>query len=255
MMGAIQNSMRLQAQRATAESMVCRNGQITSYDPDNFAVKVQLQPEGTVTGWLPLTSAWIGNGWGMFAAPSIGDMVVVEFIDGNYEAGFVTQRFFNDEDRPLPVPASEFWLVHKSGSLLKFHNDGTVELTAQSDLTITVGGDLTADVTGDATVTVGGDADLSVSGDATADITGNLDISAAEATVTATTTTIDGALVVNGATTLNGSITQGSGGGSTNAHLIGPLTVDDDVTAQGTSVHGHRHGGVQTGGGTSGTPV
>ena len=64
MMGAMQNAMRLQAQRAMAEQADTRVGLITSYEPSNFSVRVQLQPEGFLTGWLPLCSPWIGNGWG-----------------------------------------------------------------------------------------------------------------------------------------------------------------------------------------------
>ena len=51
---------------------------------------------------------------------------------------------------------------------------------------------------------------------------------------------------VNGATVLNGTVSQ-TGGGS--------ATFSGDVTAQGTSVHNHVHGGVQTGGGNTGAPV
>lgn len=57
---------------------------------------------------------------------------------------------------------------------------------------------------------------------------------------------------VNGATVLNGTVQQ-TGGGT--AHFSGTMTVDGDVTAQGTSVHNHVHGGVQPGGGNTGVPV
>ena len=54
---------------------------------------------------------------------------------------------------------------------------------------------------------------------------------------------------------LNGQVTQGSGSYSGNASFGGSMTVTGDVTAAGTSVHTHKHGGVQTGGGQTGTPV
>lgn len=107
-----------------------RMGIVTSYDPNRYAVKVQIQPEGFWTGWLPLLSPWVGNGWGMFAAPSLGDAVDVHFQEGHPEAGYACLRFYNTQTRPLPCPSGEFWLVHASGSMLKFHNDGSVELTA-----------------------------------------------------------------------------------------------------------------------------
>lgn len=60
---------------------------------------------------------------------------------------------------------------------------------------------------------------------------------------------------VNGATTLNGPLSQGKGSAGGACEMLGPLNVVNDVTAQGTSVHNHKHGGVQTGGGQTGVPV
>jgi len=57
---------------------------------------------------------------------------------------------------------------------------------------------------------------------------------------------------VNGETVLNGSLSQIGGGAAT---LSGSMSVAGDVTAQGTSLHSHAHGGVQPGGGQTGAPV
>lgn len=103
-----------------------RVGTVASYDPTNYCVKVTLQPEGVTTGWLPLVSAWVGNGWGMFSPPSIGDQIEVQFHDGDFDAGVACQRFFTDVNRPLTVPSGEFWLVHKSGSFVKLLSDGSI---------------------------------------------------------------------------------------------------------------------------------
>lgn len=54
---------------------------------------------------------------------------------------------------------------------------------------------------------------------------------------------------------LNGPITQTTSTGGTAASIIGPLTVTNDVTAEGTSLHNHVHGGVQPGSGDTGPPV
>ena len=54
---------------------------------------------------------------------------------------------------------------------------------------------------------------------------------------------------------LNGAVQQGAGSYSGNATFGGSMTVTGDVTAAGTSVHTHKHGGVTTGGGQTGTPV
>lgn len=52
--------------------------------------------------------------------------------------------------------------------------------------------------------------------------------------------------------TLNGALNQTSGAAAT---FSGSMNVTGDVTAAGTSVHTHKHGGVQTGSGQTGTPV
>lgn len=169
------NHMRLQASLAQGDRSTVRIGTVSSYHPENYSCKVLIQPENVETGWLPILSPWVGNGWGLFAPPALGDMVDVHFQEGSIEAGFVSQRFFNDSDRPLPVQPGEFWLVHQSGSLLKFLNDGSVELNTRQGLTATVGAYLTANVTGKVTVTaqeVDITCDVKVTGNITA--TGNI---------------------------------------------------------------------------------
>lgn len=129
------NAMRAQALLAGNSHADTRVGLVTGYDPNRYAVKVSLMPEGVETGWLPLLSPWVGDGWGLFAGPSVGDLVEVGFEQGSFEAGYAAMRFYNDQDRPLPCPSGEFWLAHRSGSLLKFRNDGTIELHAATAMT------------------------------------------------------------------------------------------------------------------------
>lgn len=120
------NFMRQAAQMATQGEATTRIGIVTGYDPNTYSAKVQIQPEGLETGWIPVTSSWVGNGWGMFCPPSLGDAVKVEFQGGSFESGMTDARLFNNVDRPLTVPSGEFWLVHKSGSFVKLLNDGTI---------------------------------------------------------------------------------------------------------------------------------
>lgn len=131
----ILNQVRLQAEQVQGNIAKTRAGLVDSYDPSTYSCKVSLQPDNTLTGWLPILSPWVGNGWGLFAPPTIGDLVEVQFIEGDIESGILCQRFYNDVDRPLATPSGEFWLVHASGSSLKFHNDGTVSLISAGTLT------------------------------------------------------------------------------------------------------------------------
>jgi hypothetical protein len=126
------NQMRMQAAMAAAEHAQSKVGLVSGYDATNYSVKVTLQPEGIETGWIPLLSPWVGNGWGMFCSPTVGDMVEVQFEQGGAEAAVACLRFFNDEDRPLAVPSGEFWLVHKRGTFVKLLNDGTIRSNASA---------------------------------------------------------------------------------------------------------------------------
>ncbi|MGZ5029014.1 MAG: phage baseplate assembly protein V [Methylobacter sp.] len=133
-MNQLLNANRAQAQQSAGHTATVRAGIVSGYDPVNYCAKVRLQPDNTETGWLPVLTPWAGNGWGFFAPVTPGDVVEVQFQEGGKEAGFICQRFFNDGIRPLPVPSGEFWLVHQSGSLLKFHNDGSIELHAATNI-------------------------------------------------------------------------------------------------------------------------
>jgi phage baseplate assembly protein gpV len=136
MMHLLRNHMLMAADQATARLALVRMGTVTSYDPDHYAACVTLQPEGIETGWIPVTSPWVGNGWGFYAPPSIGSVVEVHFQQGGKEAAFVVNRFFSTKTVPLSVPSGEFWLVHQSGTTLKFTNDGNVLIEAANDLRI-----------------------------------------------------------------------------------------------------------------------
>ena len=133
--------MRMHALAASNLRAQSKIGTISGYDPARPAVKVQLQPEGNETGWIPLGSLWAGNGWGMFAAPPIGGQVEVTFIEGHPEAGVVGLRFFSDVDQALSVPSGEFWLVHANGAFVKLTNDGKLTLADGQGATVSLNGD------------------------------------------------------------------------------------------------------------------
>lgn len=223
-MNQLLNTIRMAAQQAGQAVATTRQGIVTSYDPDMYAIRVTLQPDDVLTGWLSLKSLWVGNGWGLFCPPSIGDLVEIDYQEGATGYGSAGLRFYNDEDKSLPCPSGEFWLVHQSGSLLKFHNDGSVELETAGNLKETVKGDY----------------HLTVEGDATTDVKGKQTTTAQE---------ID----LNGAIGLNGPISQTVAEGvDATASLLGPLTVKEGATVKGIRVETHDHEvtGVQGGGDT-----
>lgn len=135
------NQMRRTAQEAQQLNAVTRHGIITSYDPNAHAVKVELQPDGTLTGWIPLKALWVGNGWGAVFAPAIGTAVEVQFQEADGGVGSAGLSFFNDDERPPSVPAGEAWLVHASGASIKLGNDGSLVFDSGAGATLQLKGD------------------------------------------------------------------------------------------------------------------
>ncbi len=210
------NIMRLQALLAQSGRVQTRLGTVVAYNPDDYTVKVAIQPEGVHTGWIPLGAAWVGNGWGMFAPPSGGELVEVEFQEGSPESGIAVARLFNDEERPLPVPGGEFWLVHRLGASFKLTNDGAGTFSDGHGASVRLNGDGT--ITSEGAWTHGG------------------------------SMTVVGEIVGQGGMAISGG-TGASMSVSGDLHVTG-----GDVVADTISLKTHKHGGVQTGAGVSGGP-
>ncbi len=129
------NAMKGQAQALDRTQGQARFALVTSVDPQRYAARVRLQPEGVLTGWLPILTQWVGAGWGMVCPPRPGDQVLVIAQEGDAENGVIVGASFSDAARAPVAAPGELWLVHGSGSFLKLSNDGTVR----------VGGDLHVD--------------------------------------------------------------------------------------------------------------
>jgi hypothetical protein len=104
-------------------------GTVTSVNANNATARVLIQPEGVLSGWLPVLSQWVGNGWGVACPPSPGDQVVLVPQEGDVEQGIIIGRVFSVKQLPPSAPGGEFWLVHESGSFLKLCNDGTIRIS------------------------------------------------------------------------------------------------------------------------------
>lgn len=251
------NALRAQAALADGK-MTLRSAIVTEYAQDTYSARVKLQPEDVETGFLPVSSIWIGNNWGLYCPPSPGDAVWVHFQEGDSGAGTIFCAQFNDTDRPLPVPSGEFWIVHKSNSLLQFFNTGDVQLTTARDLLATVGRDITATVGRNVGLTVTGNVAATIGGNANLAVTGTITSSAAQWNHTGPVS-ITGTLNVSGLISGANGITISGGTGYTaqfngNVYGTGTMTVNGDGTFSGTSVHTHTHSGVQPGGGNTGIP-
>ena len=122
------NALKAQASTLDHAFGQPRFGVVSSVNPTAATARVMLQPEGVLTGWLPVLSPWVGAGWGIACPPSPGDQVLVLAQEGDAEHGVIVGRAFSDAQRTPVAPSGELWLVHRSGSFLKLRNDGTVQV-------------------------------------------------------------------------------------------------------------------------------
>ena len=122
------NALKAQSGALDQASAQPRFGLVSSVDPVSATVRVLLQPEGVLTGWLPVLSSWVGAGWGMVCLPSTGNQVLVVAQEGDADHGVVVGTAFSDTHRPPHVPDGELWLVHQTGSSIKLVADGTVQV-------------------------------------------------------------------------------------------------------------------------------
>ena len=112
-----------------------RFGIVASVDPSTATARVNLQPEGVLSGWLPLLTPWAGNGWGLVCHPMLGSQVLVIPQEGDAEHGLIIAASWSAQMAAPSAPTGEFWLVHQSGSFFKLLNDGTVQI--KGDLHVT----------------------------------------------------------------------------------------------------------------------
>lgn len=127
-MNILFNAIKAQANLLDSRQGAPRFGIVASVDTTKMMARVNLQPEGVLTGWLPILSSWTGSGWGMICPPVPGSQVFIVPHEGNSGDGVIIAGAFSNLRRAPVVPLGEFWLVHQSGSSLKLLNDGTVRI-------------------------------------------------------------------------------------------------------------------------------
>jgi phage baseplate assembly protein gpV len=145
-----------------------RHGIVTSYDPKNYLAKVTLQPEGQESGWLPIETGHIGEGYGIVIGlqpgqggvnaqgqggqagsqqNNQGDQVVVRYQEGDFESGKIVQRVHSDQDTPPQAQSGEIIIWTKfqksggqspdaaqggqggEGQKIYLKNDGSITVT------------------------------------------------------------------------------------------------------------------------------
>jgi hypothetical protein len=122
------NALKGQAVGLDAQSGQPRFALVSSVNPEAATARVLLQPEGVLSGWLPVLSPCVGAGWGFVALPSPGDQVLILPQDGDAQHGLIVARAWTASAAPPAAPVGEIWLVHATGSSVRLCNDGTVRV-------------------------------------------------------------------------------------------------------------------------------
>jgi uncharacterized protein involved in type VI secretion and phage assembly len=103
-----------------------RMGIVTSSNPQTGTAKVLIQPEGVLTGWLPVLTQWVGSGWGISCPPSPGDQVLIIPQEGDAQHGLIVGRLFSNSVRPPQAEAGEITITHQSGCSIRLVNSGII---------------------------------------------------------------------------------------------------------------------------------
>jgi phage baseplate assembly protein gpV len=155
------NTFKRGASEVVTSLGVPRFGTVTSTDPTRHAVKVQIQPEGVLTGWLPCGSASVGPAT-IVSPPTLGDQVVLVPLEGDAEHWAIIGRVFSAASAPpvspatgKPVQAGEV-RIFTAGAWLHFAGGNVYGAATAWNLTgnVAVTGAITA--TGDITAGFGG---------------------------------------------------------------------------------------------------
>lgn len=145
-------------------------------DMDNYACTVALRDSRLVLSRVPVATFRIGAA----AIPSVGELVLVQFIGGNINAPIITGSLYNDEDRPPPSDDGSVVLHLPPGAA---DGDGVrCEIKSKdcSELNIDVGSAVSLQIRDDDPVmtltTDGGKAVITIDRDGTISIESNADL-------------------------------------------------------------------------------
>ena len=198
---------------ATVASMRNWKGTVvaTSYDPTKHAIRGVLVPHEVETGWIPIGTGAIGNGYGDLMGPKVGsadtldgDQFNVEFDSGDPNTPIATHRIFSDVDVPPQVQSGEMLRQHSTGTKVFLAQDGSATMQhgpTQASVVIDKDGNITHDAKGqNVTVQTSGQGNVAV----TTSGQGSVSVSASKGTLN-----LSGqAIALTGPATLNGQPIQ-----------------------------------------------
>ena len=126
----ITNLIRREIGRAMSNMTHPRAGVVSSYDKKTHSVKVTYQPDGNERGWIPIGRHAAGQGISFVHGASPGDQVVIGFLDGDIESGFVSHFLHSDADPAPQVESGETAIVHHgTKTSVMWDKDGHIKIT------------------------------------------------------------------------------------------------------------------------------
>jgi phage baseplate assembly protein gpV len=151
MMEAWRNFIHLEVQRFLDRRIRKMPCIVTGYRGDLHAVKVELQPSGTQSGWIQVETDQVGN----LVAPNIGDPGWLDFHEDDRRAAVFVGSNHNDLfPPPQAINAGERFTKTSFGSSVYLKNDGSVTVTDKAGTVIECDGTGNATVTATTAVTV-----------------------------------------------------------------------------------------------------
>jgi phage baseplate assembly protein V len=201
-------------------SNLVRVGVVASVDLPNARCKVTIGD--LLTAPLPFLTAKAGpdKTW---HPPEVGEQVLVLAPSGELTAGFVLGGVYTTTNPPPSASPDVSKMVFSDGSTATYDralHSLTLDLpTSGSSLVVNVNGNATISATGNALVEADGNATVSAGSVARIEAGSEIQMVAPAVSITST------------------------------------VTVSGDVTAGGISLKTHKHGGVQSGGSQTSTPV
>ncbi len=122
-------------------------------DNDNYECDVQLRDSGLEIKRVAVSTQRVGA----VAIPNTGDLVLVQFLNGDIHSAIISGRLYNDQDRPPQAKTGEFvyvspddpasgirrmYLEFPNGNKLTMDDDKLVLEMGQSTVTVNHDGDI-----------------------------------------------------------------------------------------------------------------
>lgn len=135
------NAFKAHAAGMDAQNPAARFATVQSVSAADCTVRVLLQPEAVLSGWLPVLMPAVGAGWGLVALPGIGQQVLVVAECGDADSGVVVGAAFSQAHPPpqaasqpggsaTPAQSGEALLIGQGGAVLRLCADGSIFIQA-----------------------------------------------------------------------------------------------------------------------------